>query len=307
MSTWAIAIHGGAENWLADKDETRLTNARSGLHRSLAAAAKILEQNGSAFDAAIAAIHVLEDDPSFNAGIGAALTEMGTVEHDAGIMRGSDGAFGAVAGVRCIRSPIEAARRVFVDGRHTLLIGTGAEKFAIERGCETADQQIFITERARISLQRKLKKNTATESKGTVGVVVRDNAGELIAATSTGGLTGKRCGRVGDSPLPGAGTWADRQCAISTTGDGELFMRTCFGFYTAQLVSGGMDPTQALMQNLARIAELGGAGGAIFMPLSGAPVWSVIKSDLARGMQCAGQTAQIAIGADEIWSQAVLR
>jgi beta-aspartyl-peptidase (threonine type) len=217
MQNWAIAIHGGAGHWMKRDNHLALQPARLGLRRALAMAADILNADGDALTAALAAVRVLEDEPWFNAGIGAALTEAGSVEHDAGIMRGSDGACGAVASVRRLRSPIEAARRVLDDGRHVLLCGEGAEVFARAAGCEEADPEMFITEQARADLQRWLAHHDPTVAKGTVGAVVRDNAGQLIAATSTGGLTGKRCGRIGDSPIPGGGTWADRHCAISST------------------------------------------------------------------------------------------
>jgi len=299
MSNWAIAIHGGAGHWLRRNNAAGLIQARAGLRRALAAAATILAADGAALNAAIAAVRVLEDDPWFNSGIGAALTEAGTVEHDAGIMRGNDGAFGAVAGVRCLRSPIEAARRVLEDGRHVLLIGEGAEVFARAAGCDYADPALFITDQARADLQRWRKNQDPTVSKGTVGAVVRDNAGHLIAATSTGGLTGKRSGRVGDSPIPGGGTWADSRCAISSTGDGEIFLRTCFAHRVANAIATGVSSHSALNQGLAGIAKFNAMGGAILVPANGSPIWAVVNGDLARGVQIAGTAAKVAIGADE--------
>ncbi|MFZ3485647.1 isoaspartyl peptidase/L-asparaginase family protein, partial [Sphingomonas sp. 3-13AW] len=229
--TWSLVIHGGA----GVIERARMTPerekaARAGLDQALAAGEAVLARGGSAVDAVEAALHVLEDDPSFNAGRGAVFTYEGTNELDAAIMDGSNRAAGAVAGVTRTRHPISLARAVMEKSPHVLLAGKGADIFSVEQGLEQADPSWFATEERRRQLDelkaKKLGWFDVDMKYGTVGAVARDQAGHVAAATSTGGVTGKRWGRVGDSPLIGAGTYADdRACAVSATGAGEFFIR----------------------------------------------------------------------------------
>ncbi|CAN5734336.1 isoaspartyl peptidase/L-asparaginase [soil metagenome] len=235
-----IVVHGGAGRIGPERKERMqvgcLVAARAG-HAIIAA-------GGSAIDAAIASVRVLEDDPEYNAGTGAVLTREQTVETDAAVMDGTSQRVGAVAAVPNIGRAIELARAVLDDGEHVLLAGTAALKFAAERGIAQAPLDSLVTERARKRLEEETARRTrgattiSTEREGgTVGAVVRDNAGNFAAATSTGGIVYKRAGRVGDSPIPGAGTWADRRLAISVTGDGEAVLRVALAHQIAMRVS----------------------------------------------------------------------
>jgi L-asparaginase / beta-aspartyl-peptidase len=220
MDEIAIVVHGGAGG--LPRDEERLERMRSGAAAAVEAGHAVLAAGGAALDAVEAAVVVLEDDPEFNAGRGAALTEYGRVELDASMMDGSNRAAGAVAAVRGVRNPIRAARAVLEEGRHVLLVGPPAIEFAATAGLAFEAETWFVTERERLALA-----NAAEPARGTVGAVARDGAGRLAAATSTGGVSGQRLGRVGDSPLVGAGTWADdATVAVSCTGHGESIIRS---------------------------------------------------------------------------------
>src|SRR5215217_5270586 len=223
MDAIAIVVHGGAGGSISDPE--RAERMRAGAAAAVEAGHAVLASGGAALDAVEAAVVVLEDDPEFNAGRGAALTEYGRVELDASIMDGPSRAAGAVAAVRGVRNPVRAARAVLADGRHVLLVGPPAIEFAATAGLQFESEVWFVTERERVALAR-LKEGDAAGARGTVGAVARDAAGRLAAATSTGGVSGQRLGRVGDSPLIGAGTWADETVAVSCTGHGESFIRT---------------------------------------------------------------------------------
>lgn len=232
-SDWSIAIHGGAgtlarESMSADQQ----AEYEAALQRALDAGARILSEGGTAIDAVKAAIVLLEDDPRFNAGRGAVFTWEGRNELDASIMDGRDRSAGAVTGVTTVRNPILLADRVRTHSPHVFLMGAGAEEFAEGQGIERAPPDWFATEARREALERMKAKAQAgrpgepEEKFGTVGAVARDMEGNLAAGTSTGGMTGKRWGRIGDSPVIGAGTYADnRSCAVSATGWGEYFIR----------------------------------------------------------------------------------
>src|SRR3569833_2456373 len=194
---------------------------RADLERALRAAYAVLERGGSATDAVPAAITILEDSPRFNAGKGAVFTHDGTNELDAAIMDGRAHTAGAVAGVRTIKNPILLAKAVMDNGRYVMLSGSGAEQFAATAGIEIVDPSYFRTEERWQELQKAIDE----DHYGTVGVVALDRTGALTAGTSTGGLTNKRYGRIGDSPIIGAGTYADEDCGVSATGHGELFIR----------------------------------------------------------------------------------
>ena len=234
-ANWSLAIHGGAGSMRAETmPEADRGPYLAGLEAALAAGVAVLSAGGSALDAVSAAVMVLEDDPHFNAGRGAVFTYHGTNELDAAIMDGQTRKAGAVAGIGHTKNPVKLARAVMEHSPHVMLSGAGAEEFGREQGIEQVDPDWFATpERWRQLQELKAKKLGWFDvdlKYGTVGAVARDAAGHVAAATSTGGLTGKRWGRIGDSPLIGAGTYADdRSCAVSATGAGEAFIRAGVG------------------------------------------------------------------------------
>jgi beta-aspartyl-peptidase (threonine type) len=219
---WGLVLHGGAGTISRAKlTPEREAAMRADLERALREAHAVLARGGSSADAVTAAIVILEDSPYFNAGKGAVFTHDGVNELDAAIMVGKTRQAGAVAGVRTVKNPIKLARAVMEQGRHVMLVGAGADEYARAAGIETVDPSYFRTEERWQELQTALKEDKF----GTVGVVALDQSGGLAAGTSTGGLTNKRYGRVGDSPIIGAGTYADEHCGVSATGHGELFIR----------------------------------------------------------------------------------
>ncbi|MCP3979847.1 MAG: isoaspartyl peptidase/L-asparaginase [bacterium] len=222
---YALAIHGGAGVIDPSMPESTRTAYEESLERALHLGRSILDRGGPSLDAVERVIRLLEDDPLFNAGKGAVFNHLGENELDASIMNGANLACGAVAGVRTVKNPISAARGVMEQTRHVLLGGPGADEFAREIGLEAVAPEYFYTVRRWEQLQ-KLRDRPPGDERGTVGVVALDREGNLAAGTSTGGLTGKRYGRIGDSPIVGAGTYADnRTCAVSGTGTGEEFIR----------------------------------------------------------------------------------
>lgn len=306
---WTLIIHGGSgmmsrDNLPAAEDE----GARAGLQAALAAGAAVLDNGGSALDAVEAAVVVLEDDPHFNAGRGAVFTAEGRNELDAAVM--AAGQAGAVAGVTRTRNPVRLARRVMEASPHVLLARDGADIFAIEQGLEQVDPAWFRTEprwRALEAMKASHAKGGPLFDKalkfGTVGAVARDAAGRLAAATSTGGLTAKRWGRIGDSPLIGAGTWADAHVAMSATGSGEDFIRAAAGHeISARVRHLGETPAAATAAVLAGIRAAGGDGGIIFVggDASGTGAgWRFTTPGMYRGRVTASQKPVVAIYADE--------
>ena len=219
---WGLVLHGGAGVITRDKlTPEREAAIRADLERALRAAHAVLARGGTSVDAVTAAITILEDSPLFNAGKGAVFTHDGVNELDAAIMSGPTHAAGAVAGVHTIKNPILLARAVMENGRHVMLVGRGAEDFAATQHIEIVDPSYFRTDER----WQELQKAIAEDHFGTVGVVALDQHHALAAGTSTGGLTNKLYGRVGDSPIIGAGTYADQHCGVSATGHGELFIR----------------------------------------------------------------------------------
>lgn len=245
----AIAIHGGCGVMARDgSDEATWTAARADLAAALRAGWRILQGGGAALDAVEAAVVVLEDSPRFNAGHGAALNAAGEHELDAALMDGADLRAGAVAGVRRTRNPIRSARALLEEAGPVLLIGPAADAFARHRRLAMVDADYFTTPRSRAalatmqahSLAGTVAGATEAEKHGTVGAVALDRAGHLAAGTSTGGYTNKPVGRVGDSPIIGAGTYArDGVCAVSGTGQGEFFIRTVLGHELASRMAYG--------------------------------------------------------------------
>ncbi len=270
----AIALHGGAgtirkEDLTAEKEaEIRLT-----LDTALRAGYGILQKGGSSVDAVTRTVQLLEDSPDFNAGKGAVFNADGKNELDASIMEGNKLEAGAVAAVRNIRNPILLARKVMTESVHVMLMGRGAEQFARDHDIAFEDDDYFYTERRWQQLQDAKSANEQvllSESPGswysTVGAVALDRQGNLAAATSTGGMTNKRWGRVGDSPIVGAGTYADnRSCAVSATGHGEYFIRaTVARDICARVQYSGATLEQAADQVIhGQLTEMGGTGGII--------------------------------------------
>jgi beta-aspartyl-peptidase (threonine type) len=276
---FGLVIHGGAgtierSNMTPEKER----EYRAGLERALAAGYEILKRGGSSLDAVEAAVRVLEDDPRFNAGRGSVFTSAGTNEMDAAIMDGRTLAAGAVAVLKHVKNPISLARLVMEKSGHVMIDGEGAEAFAKENGIKLVDRKYFFTQERWDALQKikaAEKKRAGGAGKafiitdqdrhGTVGAVARDKSGNLAAATSTGGTTNKRPGRVGDSPVIGAGTYANNAtCAVSATGDGEYFIRASVGHDLSALMEyKGMSLKDAAQAVLDKVARLGGAGGLV--------------------------------------------
>jgi beta-aspartyl-peptidase (threonine type) len=278
-----LAIHGGAGPAPAD-DPDRGASRWPGQAEALAAALRagmaVLSGGGPALEAVIAAVSVLEDDDHWNAGRGSALTSAGTVEMDAAVADGEGRRMGAVACVTGIRHPVEAARAVMDDGRHVLLAGRGAEAFARSHGLIFEPPEWFITERRRRALE-----TLARDTVGTVGAVARDGRGHLAAATSTGGRNGQLPGRIGDSPVPGAGTWADDgTCAVSATGIGEAFLRAAFAHEVdARLRLAKVGLSTACQEALAAVHAAGGNGGCIAVAPQGPPLLPFTTELMHRG------------------------
>jgi L-asparaginase / beta-aspartyl-peptidase len=276
---FGLAIHGGAGTIERSKmTPKREGEYRAGLESALTAGYEILKRGGSSVDATEAAVRVLEDDPHFNAGKGSVFTSAGTNEMDAAIMDGKTLAAGAVASLKHIKNPISLARLVMEKSGHVMMDCEGAEAFAKENGVELVDQKYFFTqerwdalqkikavEKSRTSGAGKKFLITDQDRHGTVGAVALDQNGNLAAATSTGGTTNKLPGRVGDTPVIGAGTYAnDATCAVSATGDGEYFIRATVGRDVSALMEyRRMSLKEAAQAALDKVAKLGGAGGLI--------------------------------------------
>ena len=305
-SGWSIAIHGGAGT-LDRKDMTPERDAayRAALQQALDAGAKVLREGGSAMDAIQAAIVIMEDEPRFNAGRGAVYTWDETHELDASIMDGRDRSAGAVAGVKGVRHPIRLAHKVMTDSPHVMLAGEGAVQFAMEQGLEMAPPEWFDTEQRLEALKRlKAEKLSAIDVDikfGTVGAVALDQHGNLAAGTSTGGMTGKRWGRIGDAPVIGAGTYADNAaCAVSATGWGEYFIRVGVArTICLRMQMKGEDAQAASDAVIAEVGELGGDGGVIVVAPNGDAVFSMNTSGMYRGRATSRGANEVAIYADE--------
>jgi beta-aspartyl-peptidase (threonine type) len=277
----AIAIHGGAG--VVDRAQMAPERAASylaGLSLALDAGYAILERGGSSLDAVAEAVRILEDDPQFNAGRGAVLTHSGEAELDASIMDGVGPRAGAVAGVRHVKNPIGLARLIMDKSPYVMLIGEGAEEFAREQALEFVPNTYFRTPYREQELQRAIQRERQSDQgaqapgtiTGTVGAVALDRAGNLAAATSTGGTTNKRYGRVGDSPIIGAGTYANNEsCAVSATGTGEFFIRSVVAYDIHALIQYKQlalaDAAKEVVQ--VKLKRAGGDGGIIAIDRSG--------------------------------------
>jgi L-asparaginase / beta-aspartyl-peptidase len=302
---WALAVHGGAGVILRDRTTPESDAAvRDALGRALDAGERVLAAGGAALDAVEAAVRVLEDDPNFNAGRGAAFTLEGTNELDAAIMNGETLAAGAVAGVTATKNPVTLARTVMEQSAHVLLGREGADRFSREQGLEQAGADWFATPERQRQLDE-LKANGGAfdvdMKYGTVGAVALDSHGHLAAATSTGGVTGKRWGRIGDSPLIGAGTYADdRGAAVSCTGAGEFFIRESVAFQINARVRFLGESLQAAADAvLAEVKALGGTGGVIVAAPGGQLAWSFTTPGMHRARRSATEARTISIYGDE--------
>lgn len=286
--TLAFAVHGGA----GTIDRTKMTpekekEYRSGLEQALKAGYEILQGGGTSLDAVERALRILEDNPNFNAGKGAVFTSDGVNELDASIMDGKTLKAGAVASVRRIKNPVSLARLVMEKSQHVLLDCSGAEAFAKEQGIELVDPKYFFTQRRWDELKEdQARKSSALPGKhGTVGAVALDRNGNLAAATSTGGTSNKRPGRIGDSPIIGAGTYANNAtCAVSGTGDGEYFIRAVVGHEVSTLMEyRGMSLEDAAEATIRKVGELGGTGGLIAIDRNGHVAMPFNTSGMYRG------------------------
>ena len=300
---WKLVIHGGAGAMRPEHgDRDHEERARKGLREALDAGGSILAGGGNAVDAVEAAVRVLEDDPCFNAGRGSALNAEGIVELDAAIMDGRTRRAGAVAGLRTTRAPISLARLLMEHGPHVFLSYEGADRMAHEAGLEQVDNSWFITGERRRQLEELLAKGgfDAEVKYGTVGAVAVDISGHVAAATSTGGLTAKQWGRVGDTPILGAGTYADdRACAVSATGSGEYFIRAVAGHQLAERMRLAREDIQTALNGvLDDIGDLGGTGGLIAVAPSGQCAWGFTTRAMYRGVVDA-ESRMVAIYADE--------
>jgi L-asparaginase / beta-aspartyl-peptidase len=288
MRNPVLAIHGGA----GTIGRARMTERREGEYRAALTAAlragyAVLEGGGKSLDAAITAVVALEDSPFFNAGRGAVFNAEGRHELDAAVMDGATGKAGAVTCVERVKNPVLAARAVMERSPHVLLAGPAADRFARAAGLPLAPQRYFSTPERAVSLARARihAAADAADRHGTVGAVALDRSGNLAAATSTGGFTNKMAGRVGDTPLVGAGTYADnRSCAVSGTGSGEHFIRAVLAYdVSARMRYLDESLAQAARRALARVVALGGDGGLIAVDRSGRIAMPFVSEGMYRG------------------------
>ena len=308
---YAIAIHGGAGGW-ADLTPEARKGIEQALEKSLTVGREILAKGGSSLDAVEQSVRVLEDSPYFNSGHGATYTATGEHQLDASIMNGADHTAGAVAGVSTVKNPVSLARRVMTDTKHVLLAGDGAEKFAREVGAEIVSPDYFWTDRTRAEYEKakakaeaeargegtkpKTSQLAAPDHYGTVGCVALDTHGNLAAATSTGGLAMKKYGRIGDSPIIGAGTYADNEtCAISGTGVGELFIRNavCYDVAARMRYAGKPLAEAALVQIRERLPKE--TAGLIAVDGEGKIVAEFNTNAMPRGMADSTGRFEVAI------------
>lgn len=317
---FSIAIHGGAGTILREQMSDELkTGIVEALEKSVLAGHQILKSGGDALDAVVAAVKVMEDSPHFNAGKGSVLTHDEFVEMDASVMHGKEMDAGAIAGVRHIKNPIELARDVMLKSDHVLLIGEGAEKFAFEHDYTFTEQDYFFTERRYDQLQSMKEKGifALSEAKydeqqankypddkkyGTVGAVALDQAGNLAAATSTGGVTNKKYGRVGDSPIIGAGTIAENgNVAVSTTGMGEFFLRKMVASDVAARMRYLKEDVHTACEHIIQgeLKDMGGEGGLIAIDSQGEIHFGMNSSGMYRASVDVDGAVEVKIYADD--------
>ena len=303
-SSWTLVIHGGAggprKGTMSEQKEKEYTDQ---LEKVLQKGALILKNGGSSLDAVETCIRMMEDSPLFNAGKGAVLTEEGRIELDASIMDGKTMKAGAVAGVCTIKNPISAARAVMEKTKHIMLIDGGAEKFALEAGLEIVDSSYFYTSERKDQLQKMIReqkkdKPGKDDKHGTVGVVALDKNGNLAAGTSTGGMTGKMKGRIGDSPIIGAGTYANNNtCAVSSTGHGEFFIRNVVAYDLSALMEyRGMSLKEAANYLIMeKLKSQGADGGLIALDRNGNIAMPFNTNAMFRGYINSGGDKEVVI------------
>ncbi|NAZ53887.1 isoaspartyl peptidase/L-asparaginase [Vibrio toranzoniae] len=316
---FSIAIHGGAGTILRDQMSDELkTGIVEALKKSVLAGYQVLQSGGDALDAVVASVKVMEDSPHFNAGKGSVLTHDEFVEMDASVMHGREMDAGAIAGVRHIKNPVELARDVMLKSDHVLLIGEGAEKFAFEHEYTFTEQDYFFTERRYDQLQSMKEKGIFALSEtqyeeqqdqypddkkhGTVGAVALDQAGNLAAATSTGGVTNKQYGRVGDSPIIGAGTIAENgNVAVSTTGMGEFFLRKMVASDVAARMRYLKEDVHTASEQIIQgeLKAMGGEGGLIAIDGQGEIHFGMNSSGMYRASVDTEGYVEVKIYADE--------
>ena len=297
---WALALHAGAGVISRSVNQENREEYLDSLRKALAIGRRVLSSGGTGLDAVEQVLIFLEDDPKFNAGRGAVYNHDGGHELDASIMDGSSLACGAVAGVTSVKNPIILARKVMEQSRHVLLAGDGAERFADEMGVERVRQEYFHTERRRRQWLKKLEerkeKNAGPGEHGTAGVVALDRHGNLAAGTTTGGLTDKRFGRVGDSPIIGAGTYADNAtCGISGTGQGEEFIRHNVAHRIASLMEDRRLSLQEAAEEVVLRIQKPGEGGVIGVDRDGMIAMVFNTEGMFRGAADAGGRFEVAI------------
>jgi L-asparaginase / beta-aspartyl-peptidase len=302
-----LAVHGGAGRIVPEEfSAERVAAARRGLGQSLTAGMTVLRDGGSALDAVVAAVLILEDDEQFNAGRGAVLTAAGGVEHDAAVADGATRRAGAVTCVSGIRNPVLAARAVLERTPHVLMSGAGAQELARREGLTFVPTDWFVTARRREQLtgippsHQDEPQEESEFTGGTVGAVALDGEGHLAAATSTGGTTGQLTGRVGDTPLVGAGTWADdRSCAVSATGDGEALILSVFAHEVDALVRlAGLSLGAACQRALQEVAGRAGTGGCIAVGTDGTVAMPFTSAGMFRGAVDATGVSRIGMFAE---------
>jgi L-asparaginase / beta-aspartyl-peptidase len=295
---WGIVIHGGAGTLRREAlTPQKEAEYRAKLTEALQAGHAVLARGGTSLEAVGAAIRILEDSPLFNAGKGAVFTHDGKNELDASLMDGRTLQAGAVAGLRHVKNPIALARQVMEKSPHVMMVGEGAEAFAKEQGLELVPAEYFRTEERWEQLQRALEKEKGQEKFGTVGAVALDQAGNLAAGTSTGGMVNKRYGRVGDAPIIGAGTYANARCAVSATGHGEYFIR----YTVARDICARLEYQDLPLRESAHavvmdvLVKAGGEGGVIAMDSQGHVAMPFNSTGMYRGYMGEDGTAHVAI------------
>ncbi len=300
---WTLLIHGGAGVMRREEMTPEMDAAyRAGLNEALEAGSKVLAGGGQALDAVQAAVLVLEDNRNFNAGKGAVLTREGVAELDASIMDGRDRRAGAVAQVRTVKNPIRAARYVMEHSGRVMFAGRDVDEMAAKAGLKIVSPDYFITERRLEALKRALAGDFQPMDRyGTVGAVAMDRQGNLAAATSTGGMNAKPPGRIGDSPIIGAGTYAEnKSCAVSATGDGEFFIRASVArMICARVDMQHLSAAQAAQATLDEVKALGGTGGVIVLSHDGSVALSMNTEGMFRGRADATGRKEVSIYADE--------
>jgi beta-aspartyl-peptidase (threonine type) len=304
---WVIVIHGGAGNITPESiTPEKEADYRTKLTEAIEAGALVLEAGGSSLDAVEVAINIMEDCPLFNAGKGAVFSADGVNELDASIMDGNTLNAGAVAGITNVRHPISAARKVMEESAHVMLVKEGAEQFAGEQGLEIVDPSWFYTEDRWESLQKAKqreteKKEDLSKKSGTVGCVALDKHGNLAAGTSTGGMTNKKYGRIGDSPIIGAGTYANNNsCAVSATGHGEYFIRNVVAYdISARMLYHGETLEEASDMVINHVLKAqDGSGGVIALDKDGSVSMQFNTTGMFRATVKSGGNADVYIFKD---------